>query len=57
MRTVVVQLLSEDRANVVLTWKFLRARPVRYKFSELRGKGDEVLIEYLELAFERMEME
>ena len=56
-RTVVVQLLSEDRADVVLTWKFLRARPVRYKFSELRGKGDEVLIETLELAFERMEME
>jgi phage tail-like protein len=57
LRTVIVQLLSEDRSTVVLTWKFLRARPVQYQFSELRGKGDEVLIESLELVFERMEME
>jgi phage tail-like protein len=57
LRTVTVQLLSEDRSDVVLSWKFLRARPVRYKFSELKGAGDEVMIEYLELAVERMEME
>ena len=57
LRTVMVQLLSEDRSDVVLSWKFLRARPVRYKFSGLRADGDEVVIEHLELAFERMEME
>lgn len=56
-RTVTIQLLSEDRTNVVLTWKFLRARPVKYHFSELNGNGKEILVEYLELAFERMEME
>lgn len=56
-RTVTVQLLSEDRSEAVLNWKFLEARPVRYKFSELIGDGDEVLVEHLELAFERMEIE
>ena len=56
-RTVIIQLLNEDRTNVVLTWKLLRARPVKYHFSELNGNGKELLVEYLELAFERMEME
>lgn len=57
LRTVLVQLLSEDRSEVVLSWKFLGARPVRYKFSELSADGDEAVIEHLELAFERMEIE
>lgn len=57
LRTVTVQLLSEDKSEVALSWKFLRARPVRYKFSELIGDGDEVVIEHLELAFEHMEMD
>jgi phage tail-like protein len=57
LRTVTVQLLSEDRSDVALSWKFLRARPVRYKFSELVGDGGEVAIEHLELAIERMEMD
>jgi phage tail-like protein len=57
LRTVTVQLLSEDKTEVVLAWRFLRARPVRYKFSELKGDGKDVMIEQLELAFERMEIE
>jgi phage tail-like protein len=57
IRTVTVSLQNEERTEVVLTWKFLRAWPTRYEFSPLEGKGKETLIEILELAFERMEME
>lgn len=57
LRNVTIQLQSEDHSNVVLTWKFLRARPVRYQFAPLDAEGKHILIEYLELAFERMEME
>ncbi len=56
-RTVTVQLQDEEHTAVVLTWKFMRAWPVRYEFSPLEAKGKDTLIEILELAFERMEME
>jgi len=56
-RDVMVQLLSEDRSEVVLTWKFLRARPVNHQFSALNAVATETLIESLELAFDRLEME
>lgn len=57
LRNVTVQLQSEDHSAVVLTWKFLRARPVKYQFGPLDAEGKHILVEYLELAFERMEME
>ena len=56
-RSVTVQLQNEDHTEVVFTWKFLRAWPVRYEFSPLEAKGKETLLEILELAFERMEIE
>ncbi len=56
-RTVTVMLQSEDHTAVVMTWRLLRAWPVRFKFSALDGKGDQPLLEVLELAFERLEME
>lgn len=56
-RTVTVQLQNEDHTEIVMVWKFLRAWPVRYECSPLDAKGKETLIESLELAFERLEME
>jgi phage tail-like protein len=56
-RTVVVQLLNEDHSAVVLTWKFLRALPANYQHSALNALAAETLVESLELAFERMELE
>ena len=56
-RTVIVQLVSEDRSAVVLTWKFLRARPVSQRFAPLVAQDSAAVIETLELAFERPEME
>jgi phage tail-like protein len=56
-RNVTISLQNEDRSEIVLTWKLLRAWPARYAFSPLQAKGKEVLLETLELAFDRMEME
>lgn len=56
-RSITVMLQNEDHTEIVLTWKFLRAWPVRYEFSPLEARGKETLIEILELAFERMEIE
>jgi phage tail-like protein len=56
-RTVSISLQTEDRTGIVLTWRLLRAWPVRYKFSSLEAQGKMALVEMLELAFERLEME
>jgi hypothetical protein len=55
-RTVTVQLLSEDHATVVLTWRFLRAYPVTLSYSPLRALDGSILIESAELAFDTVEM-
>ena len=55
-RTVTVQLLAEDHATVVMTWRFLRAHPVRLSYSPLRAMDGAVLIETAELAFDTVEM-
>ena len=57
LRTVTIQLQNEDHTAIVMTWKLLRARPVRLRWGPLNGKGKEALVEYLELACERLEME
>jgi phage tail-like protein len=55
-RTVTITLLAEDLTEV-LTWKLLRAWPVKYGFGDLDGKGTDVAMEELVLAYERLEME
>jgi phage tail-like protein len=57
LRTVTIQLQNEDHTEIVMTWKLLRARPVRLRWGPMNGKGKEVLVEYLELACERLELE
>ena len=56
-RTATVQLQNEDHTAMVLKWRSLRTWPERFKFSALDGKGGQPLLEVLELAFERLEME
>ena len=56
-RTVTIQLQNEDRTEIVMTWKLLRAWPAKYTGPSLNGKGNDVAIETLELAFERLEVE
>ena len=56
-RTVTIQLLSEDRAEVVMTWRLFRAWPTKYTGPTLDATSQEVAIEELVLAYERLEIE
>jgi phage tail-like protein len=56
-RNVLIQLLSEDRQTVALTWRLRNAFPVRHAFSELAANACEPAIEVLELAVERIDLE
>jgi phage tail-like protein len=56
-RNVVIQLMSEDHAAVVLTWKLHRAWITKYSTGPLNARGNDVAIEELTLAYERLEME
>jgi len=56
-RDLVVTLFDEEQSGQVVTWRFTRVRPVRLAYSPLQSMASEVLIESIELEFERMEME
>lgn len=55
-RTVKVELLGEDFETVMLTWLFRNALPVSLAYSPLNALEGGIVIETLELAFDRMEM-
>jgi phage tail-like protein len=57
LRSVTVQLQSEDRSSVVQEWKLLRARPVRYVSGPFDAKCSDVAMEEVTLAYERLELE
>ena len=52
LRAVKIQLLSEDRSKVAVTWLLNNARPIKYTGPALNGKGTDVAIEELVLACE-----
>jgi len=56
LKTVTIKLMSEDRTTAVLTWKLLRARPMKYTGPSLNGKGTDLAIEELVLSSERIEL-
>jgi phage tail-like protein len=55
-RTVTVQLMSEDHTSLVQEWKLLRARIVKHVSGPFNAKGEDVAIEELTLAYERLEL-
>lgn len=57
LRTVTIQLQSEDHTQVVQTWKLLRARIVKHVSGPLNARGHDVAMEEIVLAGERLEME
>lgn len=57
LRTVTVQLLSEDRSAVAMTWKLSGARITKYTGPTLNGTGTEVAVEEVVLACERIDVE
>jgi phage tail-like protein len=56
LRTVSIQLQSEDHTAVVQEWKLFNARPTKYTGPTLSGKGADVAMEELVLAYERLEL-
>jgi phage tail-like protein len=56
-RTVAIHLQSEDHTSIVQTWKLLRARIVKYVSGPLNAKGNDVAVEQITLAYERLEIE
>jgi phage tail-like protein len=57
LRTVRIQLQSEDHSEIVMTWVLLRARPVKHVSGPFDAKGTDVALEELTLAYERLEIE
>ena len=56
-RDVTIQLQNEDHTAVVMTWKLRRARIVKHVSGPLNAKGNDVAIEEMTLAYERLDME
>jgi phage tail-like protein len=56
-RTVTVQLQSEDRSTIAMTWKLEGAQPMKYTGPSLNGKGTDVAIEELGLSIEDIKFE
>jgi phage tail-like protein len=57
LRTVVIHLQNEDHTSTVQTWKLLRARITKHVSGPMNAKGNDVAMEELTLAYERLEME
>jgi phage tail-like protein len=57
LRTVTIQLQSEDHTEVVRTWRLLRARIIKHTSGPFNAKGTDVAMEELTLAYERLEIE
>jgi phage tail-like protein len=57
LRTVTIQLMSEDHTSVVMTWKLLRARIIKHVSGPFNAKGSDVAMEEITLAYERLEIE
>jgi len=57
LRTVTIQLKSEDRSDTVMSWILQNARPVRHVGGPLEANGDHLAIEKLVLAYERLQVE
>ena len=57
LRTVTVDLKSEDRTTTVQTWRLINARIMKHVSGPMNAKGTDVAMEELTLSYERLEME
>jgi phage tail-like protein len=55
-RSVVINLLSEDRQTTAQTWTLTNARLMKYTGPSLNGKGTDVAIEEFVLSVERIDI-
>ena len=57
MRTVLISLQNEDHTAIVMTWKLLRARIIKHTSGPFNAKGNDVAMEEMVLACERIELQ
>jgi phage tail-like protein len=57
LRTVTIELKSEDRTQTVQTWRLINARISKHTSGPFNAKGTDVAMEELTLSYERLEME
>jgi phage tail-like protein len=57
LRTVTISLQDEARANPVMQWRLVNARIVKHTSGPFNAKGNDVAIEEIEIACERLELE
>ena len=57
LRAVTIQLQDESHSGPVMQWKLTNARPIKYTGPSLNGKGNDVAVEELVLACERIDQE
>jgi phage tail-like protein len=53
-RNITIQLRSEDRTAIAMTWRLEGAQPMKYTGPSLNGKGTDVGIEELALSVEEI---
>lgn len=57
LRTVTIELKSEDRVTTVQSWRLINARIMKHVSGPMNAKGTDVAMEELTLSYERLEME
>lgn len=57
LRTVTIELRSEDRSTTVQTWRLINARIMKHQSGPFSAKGTDVAMEELTVSYERLEME
>lgn len=57
VRTVTIQLMSEDHTAVVQAWRLFGARIIKHVSGPFNARCSDVAIEELVLAYERLELE
>ena len=54
--TITIELQNEDHSATAITWKLMEARPTKYTGPSLNGKGNELAVDEVAFAAERIEM-
>jgi phage tail-like protein len=54
-RKAIAVILMDEEGNAAARWEFSEAWPSKYKAPDLNAKGNDVVIETLEITFETME--
>lgn len=57
LRTVTISLQDEGHTSNVMQWRLINARIVKHSSGPLNARGQDVAMEEIEIAYERLEIE